>query len=118
MRCGRPGPTSSRCPSTAGPTREDAEPLRRLVDQIVAGQVDAVTFTSAPAVTALLDASGDRAPAVLDAFGDRVLAACVGPVTAAPLRDRGVPALVPDRARLGALVRAVTDDAAVAAPGA
>jgi uroporphyrinogen-III synthase len=89
--------------------REDTEPLRRLVDHIVTGQVDAVTFTSAPAVTALLEASGDRAPAVLDAFGDRVLAACVGPVTAAPLRDRGAPALVPDRARLGALVRAVTD---------
>ncbi|GIF66138.1 uroporphyrinogen-III synthase [Asanoa ishikariensis] len=89
--------------------REDQEPLRRLVDQIVAGQVDAVTFTSAPAVIALLDAAGDRAPAVLDAFGDRVLAACVGPVTAAPLRERGVPTLVPDRARLGALVRAVTD---------
>ncbi|MEV0715064.1 uroporphyrinogen-III synthase [Asanoa sp. NPDC050611] len=89
--------------------REDGEPLRRLVDQVVTGQVDAVTFTSAPAVTALLDAGGDRAGAVLDAFGDRVLAACVGPVTAAPLRDRGVPALVPDRARLGALVKAVTD---------
>ncbi|MDG4825349.1 uroporphyrinogen-III synthase [Asanoa sp. WMMD1127] len=88
--------------------RDDAEPVRRLVEQIVTGQVDAVTFTSAPAVTALLDAGGDRAGALLDAFHAGVLAACVGPVTAAPLRDRGVPALVPDRARLGALVRAVT----------
>ncbi|MEV4539748.1 uroporphyrinogen-III synthase [Asanoa sp. NPDC049518] len=89
--------------------REDQEPLRRLVDQIVAGQIDAVTFTSAPAVIALLSAGGDRASAVLDAFRDRVLAACVGPVTAAPLREQGVPTLVPDRARLGALVRAVTE---------
>ncbi|MEV4619146.1 uroporphyrinogen-III synthase [Asanoa sp. NPDC049573] len=89
--------------------REDTEPLHRLVDQVVTGQADAVCFTSAPAVRALLDASGDRAAGVLDAFRDRVLAACVGPVTAAPLRDRGVPVLVPERARLGALVRAVTD---------
>ncbi|SNS93752.1 uroporphyrinogen-III synthase [Asanoa hainanensis] len=90
--------------------REDQEPLRRLVDQIIGGVVDAVTFTSAPAVTALLDAAGDgRAPAVLDAFRDGVLAACVGPVTAAPLRERDVPTLVPDRSRLGALVRAVTE---------
>ncbi|GIF75839.1 uroporphyrinogen-III synthase [Asanoa siamensis] len=89
--------------------RADMEPLRRLVDQIVTGQVDAVTFTSAPAVIALLDTAGDRAADVLAAFGDRVLAACVGPVTAAPLLDRGVPALTPERSRLGALVRAVTD---------
>jgi len=91
-------------------TRGDDAPLRRLVDQILARQVDAVTFTSAPAVTALLSAGGRREGALLDAFGDRVLAACVGPVTAEPLRSRGVPTVVPDRARLGALVRTVTDE--------
>jgi uroporphyrinogen-III synthase len=90
-------------------TRDDSAPLRRLIDQIATSQVDAVTFTSAAAVNALLDLAGDRSTAVLDAFGDRVLAACVGPVTAAPLRERGVPTLAPDRARLGALVKAVAD---------
>ncbi|MFC7546815.1 uroporphyrinogen-III synthase [Plantactinospora sp. GCM10030261] len=85
----------------------DIAPVRRLVGQIVTGQVDAVTFTSAPAVRMLLDVAG-MSPT--DLFTDRVLAACVGPVTAAPLRAAGVPALVPDRARLGALVRVVTEE--------
>src|SRR3954468_13454525 len=83
---------------------DDTAPVRRLVEQILAGQVDAVTFTSAPAVKALLDVAGPDAPRL---FADRVVAACVGPVTAAPLHARGVATLVPDRARLGALVKAV-----------
>ncbi|KEP74060.1 uroporphyrinogen-III synthase, partial [Microbacterium sp. SUBG005] len=37
----------------------------------------------------------------------RVLVAAVGPITAGPLRDFGIAPLVPDRGRLGALVRAV-----------
>lgn len=85
----------------------DTTALRRLVEQIRAGQIDAVTFTSAPAVHTLLDVAGQPAA---DLFGDRVLAACVGPVTAAPLLAAGVSALVPERARLGALVKAVTDE--------
>jgi uroporphyrinogen-III synthase len=36
-----------------------------------------------------------------------MVAAAVGPVTARPLLDRGVTPLVPDRGRLGALVRAL-----------
>ncbi|WP_239160422.1 uroporphyrinogen-III synthase [Virgisporangium ochraceum] len=89
---------------------DDPAPLRRLVDQVLAGRFDAVTFTSAPAVNALLEVAGADAPELLRSFDGRVLAACVGPVTAAPLLKAGVPALVPDRSRLGALVRSVTDE--------
>ncbi len=89
---------------------DDTGPLRRLVEQLLARQVDAVTFTSAPAVTTLLDVAGAAGPDLLALFAGPVLAACVGPVTAAPLRALGVPPLVPDRARLGALVKAVTDE--------
>ncbi|GIG59365.1 hypothetical protein Lfu02_37370 [Longispora fulva] len=160
---------------------DDTAPVRRLVDLVLAGQVDAVTFTSAPAVAALLQVAGSDAPGVLAAFGGRagsggcdgsgtpsgadglgtaagadglgtpsgsggsggsdgagdvgapgavaagpghghvpgdpgvhgwpaVLAACVGPVTAGLLHAAGAPTLLPDRARLGSLVRAVTDE--------
>lgn len=88
----------------------DVAPVRRLAEQIAAGQVDAVTFTSAPAVKAFLEVAGDTAPAVLDRFRGGTLAACVGPVTAAPLVDRGVPVLMPERFRLGALIKALTDE--------
>jgi uroporphyrinogen-III synthase len=88
----------------------DPAPLHRLVDLISARLVDAVTFTSAPAVGALLQAAGVGVVAVLDALRTDVLAACVGPVTAAPLRRHEVPVAAPARARLSALVRTIVDE--------
>lgn len=89
----------------------DPAPLHRLVDLVAGRLVDAVTFTSAPAVGALLGAAGPAGgEAVLDALRTDVLAACVGPVTAAPLLRHGVPVVAPGRARLGALVRTIVDE--------
>jgi uroporphyrinogen-III synthase len=98
---------------------EDPEPLRRLVGQAVAGTVDAITFTSAPAVAATLSvaAEQDTEEALLQALRTRVVAACVGPVTAAPLERKDVPTVRPERARLGALVRALATDLPVRRAG-
>ncbi|AQZ61146.1 uroporphyrinogen-III synthase [[Actinomadura] parvosata subsp. kistnae] len=87
----------------------DISPLRRLISQTISGSVDAVAFTSAPAVHAMLGAARAEGleEALLAAFGGAVVAACVGPVTAEPLTSRGVPTLQPDRSRLGALARAL-----------
>ncbi|MEU7838750.1 MULTISPECIES: uroporphyrinogen-III synthase [unclassified Nonomuraea] len=87
----------------------DPSPLRRLITQTLSGAVDAVAFTSAPAVHAMLGAARAEGleEQLLAAFGDRVVAACVGPVTAGPLVTRGVPTLQPERSRLGALARAL-----------
>lgn len=91
---------------------EDVRPLRRLVEQVVAGQVDCVTFTSAPAVISTLNVAREdgREQPLLDALAGDVLAACVGPVTAAPLERFGIPTVQPERARLGALVRTVVEE--------
>jgi uroporphyrinogen-III synthase len=40
---------------------------------------------------------------------EHVVAACVGPVTAAPLGEAGIPVVQPDRSRLGALVREIVE---------
>jgi uroporphyrinogen-III synthase len=61
-------------------------------------------------VSALLRAAGAECDALLEAFRTDVMAACVGPVTAAPLRGYGVPAVTPPRARLSSLVRAIVDE--------
>jgi uroporphyrinogen-III synthase len=92
----------------AAPT--DPAPLHRLVDLITARLVDAVTFTAAPAVQALLRTAGPGSDAVLEALRGDVLAACVGPVTAAPLRRHNVPVVTPARARLSSLVRTIVDE--------
>ena len=90
---------------------EDSSRVVRLVDAICAGSVDAVTFTSAPAVDALFAAAdqADKLDTMLDAFATTVVAAAVGPVTAAPLRAAGIDPLVPDRFRMGALIRLVCE---------
>ena len=85
---------------------EDPGPLFALIDTIADRDLDAVTFTSAPAVAALLDcaASVGRRDEVVSAFQADVVAASVGPVTAAAFEMWGVPSLVPDRSRLAAMV--------------
>ncbi len=88
----------------------DTAPLRRLVDLILAPMVDAVTFTSAPAVGSLLRVAGPDSEAVIERLRANVVAACVGPVTAAPLRARGIPVVEPSRARLGALARTLVEE--------
>jgi uroporphyrinogen-III synthase len=88
----------------------DPAPLQRLVDLLHSRLLDAVTFTSAPAVHALLDAAGPARESCLDALRTDVVAGCVGPVTAAPLVALGVPVIIPARARLGGLVRTLVDE--------
>lgn len=81
--------------------------VRRLVDAIASRQLDAVTFTSAPAVEALLVAAEALGvmQSVIVALQTDVIAAAVGPVTAAPLLAAGITPLQPERFRMGALIR-------------
>ncbi|MEJ8644102.1 uroporphyrinogen-III synthase [Streptomyces sp. MS1.HAVA.3] len=86
---------------------EDLGPLDRLLDAMVVGGVDAVSFTSAPAAASLLSRAEERGvlEAVLDALRGTLLTACVGPVTALPLQAHGVGTVQPERFRLGPLVQ-------------
>jgi uroporphyrinogen-III synthase len=94
----------------------DPTPLRRLVDLAISRLVDAITFTSAPAVGALLRVAGADAEALLESLRTDVVAGCVGPVTAAPLARRGVRVVSPDRARLSALVDTLVEELPKRAP--
>lgn len=91
---------------------EDLAPVDRLIEATVARALDAVTFTSAPAATALLSRADERGQlaALLDALKGDVLAACVGSVTATPLRERGIGTVQPERFRLGPLVQVLCDE--------
>jgi uroporphyrinogen-III synthase len=94
-----------------GPAPDPAA-VDRAIGQICAGVADAVVHTSAAGAQALLDAAAlsDRLPRLLVALrGPRLLNACVGPAAAAPLRAVGLDPLLPERPRLGALVRAVVE---------
>ena len=88
---------------------EDAAPVHRLVATVIAGGIDAVTFTSAPAAASLLAVATEdgRGEELIAALKERVLVIAVGPVTAGPLDAAGIPSFQPERARLGALAREV-----------
>lgn len=83
-----------------------------LVEAVIAERIDAITFTSAPAVDALIGrahANGQGAALLGPLQAGTTVAAAVGPVTAGPLLEAGVTPVVPDRHRMGALVRTLTD---------
>lgn len=87
-------------------------PFDQLVLGIAEERFDAVSFTSAPAVASLLLRANDLGveAAVLNAMRTNVHAMCVGPITARPLVRLGVPTSAPERMRLGALARHITDE--------
>lgn len=90
-----------------GPTPDPAA-LAQSVRDAAAGEIDAVVFTSAPGAHAWLaaaDAEGVTEWIVARCASGCLVAAAVGPITALPLQDRGIEPIVPDRGRLGALVR-------------
>lgn len=89
----------------------DQRPLVDMLAKILNREVDAVTFTSAPAVASLLSTAKDNGllDEFLTALRGPVAAICVGPVTSAPLDALGVPTSMPKRARLGSLATYVVD---------
>ncbi len=100
-------------------------PARRVVERIVAGEIDVLAETSAPSVRNLFviaEQMGARAE-LLRMLRGPVVVACVGPVTARAFEEVGVPVdLMPTRPRTTGLLRSLVhwaetrDDEGVGAP--
>ncbi|MDJ0110489.1 uroporphyrinogen-III synthase, partial [Rhodococcus erythropolis] len=90
----------------------DQSPVRALVAAVRSGAIDALTFTSAPAVSSMLSTAKEMGELerFVAAMRGPVPTYCVGPVTAAPLELLGVPTIQPERSRLGSLARLIIDD--------
>lgn len=91
---------------------ENVRLLDHLIGKVVNGELDALSFTSAPAVASTLQRAKSLGcvEQFLDALRSDVAALCVGPVTAAPLTRLNVAAMYPERYRLGALARLIADE--------
>ena len=91
---------------------EDQEPLVRLIQDLIAGRIDVVAFTSSPQIKhlfAVAERLGLRDPLVR-ALRDNVTVAVVGPVCEAALAEHGIVARVqPDKGTMGALVHAIAE---------
>ncbi|EOM75328.1 uroporphyrinogen-III synthase [Rhodococcus rhodnii] len=90
----------------------DPTPMDHLVGLVASRGVDCVSFTSAPAVVAMLTRARETGmfDALVQSLRQRVVVACVGPVTAAPFEELDIPTTTPARYRLGALARHIADE--------
>ena len=88
---------------------DDEEPVRALVHRMAERRVDAVTFTSQPAVRFLLEVAAEEGVLadVVSACNDgAVLPVCVGPVCAEPVAAAGIRTAVwPEPFRLVPMVK-------------
>ena len=92
---------------------DDQRTVIEAIDAIIAGDVDAITFTAGPAVEALWQTAraADRLDDLRAALRDgRCRALAVGHVTAQPLQDADIPVQRPERERLGALVKLCAEE--------
>jgi uroporphyrinogen-III synthase len=87
----------------------DPGAVDRAIAQVCTRGFDAIVFASAPGARAFLRAARalDMYDEMVSALQRDVVLAAVGPVTAEPLRQVGLEPLLPDRFRLGAMVRAL-----------
>lgn len=94
---------------------EGEDKLPRLIEAACSGNLDVLTFTSAPAVDAMWSTAHEMGlyKQLIEALKTTVTTAVVGPVTAQPLIDAGLSPLVPERFRMGALIRLVVEHLAL-----
>jgi uroporphyrinogen-III synthase len=88
----------------------DPQPAQRLLDAVCSCSVDAVTFTSSPAVRNLFSLADEAGVhhELLAALNGPVVPVAVGPVCAETAKALGVdPPITPKRARLGTMVLAL-----------
>ncbi|GAB88578.1 uroporphyrinogen-III synthase [Gordonia rhizosphera] len=90
----------------------DVDRIDRMITGVIRGDLDAITFTSAPAAASILTRAKDlgKLTQFVHAMRTAVAVVCVGSVTAAPLEALQIPTIYPKRFRLGALARLITDE--------
>jgi uroporphyrinogen-III synthase len=91
---------------------EDVTGLDRLVDEIIAGHVDALAVTSQIQIRHLFKVAEDRgkSAALTEALNSKIVVAAVGPVCASALRAYGiVPRVQPAHPKMGPMVLALAD---------
>ncbi len=91
---------------------DDVGPLERLVDEIIAGRIDAIVITSQIQCRHLFQIAGraGKSAALTDALNTKVVVAAVGPVCATALRAFGVvPHVQPAHPKMGPMMLALAD---------
>ncbi len=75
---------------------KDTSKVEKLVDDLIKGKIDAITFTSPLTVTNLFEIAGDKRDQLIESLkeGDIIIAA-IGPITQKPLDDLKITSIIP-----------------------
>jgi uroporphyrinogen-III synthase len=91
---------------------DNVAPLQQLVDEIIAGKIDALAVTSQIQIRHLFEIADKLAKrsALVDALNRKTIVAAVGPVCATALRSYGViPHVQPSHPKMGPMMLALSD---------
>ncbi|MCH5645050.1 uroporphyrinogen-III synthase [Gordonia sp. ABSL49_1] len=90
----------------------DVDAIDKMIWSVLRADLDAITFTSAPAAASILTRAKElgKLQQFVHALRTAVPVMCVGSVTASPLEALQIPTTYPRRFRLGALARMITDE--------
>ncbi|MDY9923278.1 uroporphyrinogen-III synthase [Methanobacterium sp.] len=89
----------------------DTSRVQLLVDEIIQGKVDAVTFTSPLTVTNLFEMAGDKKEQLINSFKEgKVLAAAIGPITQKPLEEMGIKSTIPSKYTVKAMLMQLKEE--------
>ena len=88
------------------------EKIKRLIDDIVAGNIDTITFTSPPAVKEFFEFANrnNKIDLLIDKLNHNVLVVSVGPSTSAMIEKFRIKVdFVPHAYRMGTMVKELAD---------
>ena len=106
----RRGAIVTRVPVYRWALPEDTGPLRRAIEEIAAGRIGAVLFTSAQQAVHMLEVAAElgREAGLRAALAERTVVGSIGPTTSETLREHALPVdIEPEHPKMGPLVAAV-----------
>jgi uroporphyrinogen-III synthase len=89
----------------------DTSKVQLMVNEIIQGKVDAVTFTSPLTVTNLFEIAEDKKENLINSFKEgKVLAAAIGPITQKPLEEMGISPIIPSKYTVKAMLMKLNEE--------
>ena len=77
---------------------KDTSKVKLLVDDLIKGKIDAITFTSPLTVTNLFEMAGDKRDQLIESLKNgKILVAAIGPITQKPLNELKIKSIAPEK---------------------
>ena len=89
----------------------DKSLAHELIEGIIQGNVDAVTFTSPLTVTNLFEIAGEKKEVLLKALkNEAIIVVAIGPITQRPLNENGIKSIKPPKYTVKAMLKRLMEE--------